>query len=388
MPDLTRQTLAAEANPIVVKVGTRVLTKPDGTLDEDQVASISEQLYRIGAGGSRQIVLVSSGAVGAGIGKMGLANRPIDLSVLQAAAALGQSRLIEAYSQAFSQYGVHVAQLLLTSDDMSDRHRYLNVRNTLHALFDHRAVAIVNENDTVRTSELSRHVGDNDQLAAMVANMIDAPLLVILSDVEGVYDGDPREESSSVINTLDLAGDDVKSLVQSTTHAAGPALSRGGMFSKLEATQVVTKAGRNVIIAGGKQPNVLVDILEGKTVGTLLLGERNVMNARKRWIGWAAEPAGQLTLDEGAVSAVLKGRSLLPVGVQKVTGSFDKGDVVSLVDLYGNEVGCGLTNYAATDFSKIVGQPTERLAELLGREPYSVAIHRNDMTLKQRSEDT
>ncbi len=382
MPDLTRQSLVAEANPIVVKVGTRVLTKKDGTLDEDQVAAISEQLYRIGAGGSRQVVLVSSGAVGAGIGKMGLTKRPTDLSVLQAAAALGQSHLIESYNQAFGEHGVLVAQVLLTSDVMSDRRRYLNVRNTLHALFDCGAVAIVNENDTVRTTELARHVGDNDQLAAMVANMIDAPLLIILSDVDGVYDGDPNDEASSVISTLDLSEDDSNGLVQATKQVEGPVISRGGMQSKLDAAQVVTKAGRNVIIAGGRRDNVLVDILEGKKVGTLILGERNLVNARKRWIGWAAEPSGNLTLDDGAIAAVLKGKSLLPVGVRQVTGDFEKGDVVSICNLQGSEVGRGLSNYSSVDFAKIVGQPTEKLADLLGRQPYSVAIHRNDMTLK------
>lgn len=386
MSDLTRQAIASEANPIVVKVGTRVLTHPDGTLDESRIAALSEQLYRIGAGGSRQVVLVSSGAVGAGIGRIGLKKRPTDLARLQAAAALGQSHVIEAYNQALGKHGVHAAQVLLTADDLNDRRRYLNVRNTLRALFDFGAVPIVNENDTVRTDELSRNVGDNDRLAAMVANLIDASLLIILSDVEGLYDGNPSDPNSKVIPLIEDINSDTLDLVcadaGSRAGGKGLALSRGGMASKLESAQIVTRAGGCVIIAGGQQPNVLVDLLDGKPIGTLLLGEGGVLSARDRWIGWAAQPQGKLLLDAGAVRAVEEqGRSLLPVGLASVEGTFEKGDVIAICNADHQEIARGLTNYSAEDLMQIAGLSTEQVAEKLGRQSYRVAVHRNDLVL-------
>lgn len=382
MPELTRQTIAFDADPIVVKVGTRVLTLPDGRLDENRIAALSDQLCRIGAGKTRQVVLVSSGAVGAGIGRLGLDQRPTDLAGLQAAAAVGQSHMIEAYNQAFSKYETHVAQVLLTGDDLNDRRRYLNIRNTIHALFEFGAMPIVNENDTVRTEELSRNMGDNDRLAAMVANLIDASLLVILSDVEGLYDGDPADPTSKIIPIIEDIDNKTLDLVCPMEQGEGPVLSRGGMASKLESAQVVTRAGGSVIIAGGKVPNVLVDLMEGKSIGTLLLGEGGLLNARKRWIGWAAQPQGSVVLDAGAVKAVeLKGSSLLSVGLISVAGQFDKGDVIAMYDADGTEIARGLTNYSSIDLAKTLGLSTEEIADVLGRSAYSVTIHRNDLTL-------
>lgn len=382
MPELTRQTIAFDADPIVVKVGTRVLTLPDGRLDENRIAALSDQLCRIGAGKTRQVVLVSSGAVGAGIGRLGLDQRPTDLAGLQAAAAVGQSHMIEAYNQAFSKYETHVAQVLLTGDDLNDRRRYLNIRNTIHSLFEFGAMPIVNENDTVRTEELSRNMGDNDRLAAMVANLIDASLLVILSDVEGLYDGDPADPTSKIIPIIEDIDNKTLDLVCPMEQGEGPVLSRGGMASKLESAQVVTRAGGSVIIAGGKVPNVLVDLMEGKSIGTLLLGEGGLLNARKRWIGWAAQPQGSVVLDAGAVKAVeLKGSSLLSVGLISVAGQFDKGDVIAMCDADGTEIARGLTNYSSIDLAKTLGLSTEEIADVLGRSAYSVTIHRNDLTL-------
>ncbi|MEQ8849688.1 glutamate 5-kinase [Botrimarina sp.] len=382
MPDLTRQQIAADADPLVVKVGTRCLARPDGSLDEAQVEAIAEQLVRIGAGRFRRVVLVSSGAVGAGIGRLGLAQRPTDLASLQAAAAVGQSCLIEAYNRAFERHGLSAAQLLLTADDINDRRRYLNVRNALSALFEFGAIPIVNENDTVRTEELARNVGDNDRLAAMVTNLVRAPLLVILTDVEGLYDGDPAHAQSKLIGMVAAVDGSTESVVATGTHAAGPALSKGGMGSKLQAVQIATAAGESVILANGRRPGVLVDLLAGEPIGTLFPGVGQRVGERKRWIGFAARPLGRLTLDGGAVRAVTAhGRSLLPIGVTGVTGVFDKGDLVSLLDGSGVEVARGLTNYSSADLQQILGQPTEAIPEILGRLPYSVAVHRNDMTL-------
>lgn len=387
MPDLARQQLARDADPLVVKVGTRCLARPDGSLDEAQVEAIAEQLVKIGAGTTRRVVLVSSGAVGAGIGLLKLPERPTDLSSLQAAAAVGQSHLIEAYNRAFQEHGMLAAQVLLTADDINDRRRYLNFRNAIRALFEYGAIPIVNENDTVRTAELARTVGDNDQLAAMVTNALRAPLLVILTDVEGLYDGDPSDSDSQVIGMVDSIDEKTTGFAISGVDKPGPVLSKGGMRSKLQAAQIATHAGESVILANGRRPNVLVDLMAGEPLGTLIPGLGGRMAERKRWIGSAAQPIGALTLDDGAVRAITQqGKSLLPIGVKAVTGVFDKGDLVSLIDEQGTEVARGLTNYDSTEMEQILGQPSEAIAGILGRAPYSVAVHRNDLALVRDTE--
>ena len=382
MPDLTRQQIAIDADPVVVKVGTRVLTRPDGSLDESQVEALSDQLVRIGAGGDRRVVLVSSGAVGAGIGALGLAERPVDLAGLQAVAAIGQIRLMEAYHRAFARHGRVTAQVLLTADDVNDRRRYLNVRNAIGALFEYGAIPIVNENDTVRTEELARNMGDNDRLAAMVTNLLCAPLLVILTDVEGLYDGDPADPQSKVVGLVERVDESTGALVQSGAKRPGPVLSKGGMRSKLEAAQIATEAGESVILASGRRPNVLVDLMAGEPIGTLLPGTGGLVNSRKRWIGFAAQPLGVVTIDDGAVQALEKrGRSLLPVGVTGGAGEFEKGDVVSLQGPDGAEVARGLSNYSSMDLARVMGLASDRVADVLGRRPYVEAVHRNNLTL-------
>jgi glutamate 5-kinase len=387
MPDLARQQLAQDADPLVVKVGTRCLALPDGTLDECQVESIAEQLVKIGAGTTRRVVLVSSGAVGAGIGLLKLTERPTDLPGLQAAAAVGQCHLMESYNRAFQEHGLLAAQVLLTADDINDRRRYLNFRNAIRALFEYGAIPIVNENDTVRTAELARTVGDNDQLAAMVTNALRAPLLIILTDVDGLYDGDPTDENSRVIGMVASIDESTTGFAVAGTHQAGPVLSKGGMLSKLRAASIATHAGESVILANGRRPNVLVDLMAGEPLGTLIPGEGGRLKERKRWIGSAATPIGALTLDAGAVRAVTeRGKSLLPIGIKAVTGIFDKGDLVSLIDENGVEVARGLTNYDSLDVAKILGQPSDAIATLLDRAPYSVVVHRNDMALVRDAE--
>lgn len=381
MLDLARQQIARDASSLVVKVGTRCLTRPDGVLDEEQVERIAHQLVQIGAGHERNVVLVSSGAVGAGIGLLGLEERPNDLPSLQAAAAIGQSHLIEAYNRALQEHGLLAGQVLLTADDINDRRRYLNVRNALRAMFDYGVIPIVNENDTVRTDELSRTMGDNDQLSAMVTNLIRAPLLVILTDVDGLYDGHPDDKDSHVIDMVESIDADTEELVQSGARE-GVSLSTGGMASKLRAAQLATAAGESVILANGRRPDVLVDLMNGEMLGTLLPGQGTRVNERKRWIGFAAHPMGVLSIDRGAVNALEEtGSSLLPVGITAVAGEFEKGDLVSVVDLAGEEIARGLSNYNTEDLSQILGQPSEAIAGILGRMPYAVAVHRNDMTL-------
>lgn len=377
MSELVRQDIVNSAETVVVKVGTRVLTHQDGTLDYERVSNISEQLARLRESG-RRVVLVSSGAVGAGLARLGLKQRPTDLAALQAAAAIGQSVVIESYNRALERHGLHAAQVLLTAEDLQDRTRYLNVRNSLIALFQYGAIPIINENDTVSVEELQLSFGDNDRLAALVTNLLRAPLLVLLSDIDGLYDGDPKDPDTkvlSVVTDMKLANDQVCDGTK-----GGLRLSTGGMKSKLQAARIATSAGENVVIANGRCDDILDEIIAGKEVGTLFLAEGPSVDARKRWIGWSAQPAGKLILDDGACRAIVeKGRSLLAVGVASMSGSFVKGDVVSLCDESGGEIAKGLVNYTAEELKLIAGQPTERIAELLGHRPYDEVVHRNNL---------
>jgi glutamate 5-kinase len=261
--------------------------------------------------------------------------------------------------------------------------RYLNVRNTLLALFQYGALPVINENDTVRVDELQRNVGDNDRLAAMVTNLLRAPLLVLLSDVDGLYDRHPSEPAAQILSVVTNLEAAVREFNRQT---AGPAvpnhLSKGGMASKLEAARLATSAGESVVIANGRRPNVLVEVLAGKTVGTLILARGRAVGSRKRWIGLTAMPCGRLVLDEGAVRAVVRqGRSLLAVGVRRIEGNFQKGDVVALYNEDGHECARGLTNYGSEELHRIAGQPTERIVQILGHRPYDEVVHRDNLAI-------
>ncbi len=383
MTELVRQEIMTAADLVVVKVGTRVLTHADGTLDDDRVASISGQLARLWQAG-RRVVLVSSGAVGAGLGRLGLERRPTGVAQLQAAAAIGQSLLIESYNRALEPYQLHAAQVLLTAEDLQQRTRYLNVRNTLFALFQCGAVPIINENDTVSVDELQRSFGDNDRLAALVTNLIRAPLLVLLSDIDGLYDesysgepSDPKSKIISVVTDIDAAS---QCTIRDRASQGAIQLGSGGMTSKLQAARIATSAGENVVIANGRDDDVLDRILSGDEVGTLILAEGRSVDSRRRWIGWSAHAHGKLLLDAGARSAIeSNGRSLLAVGVTAVEGSFSKGDVVAICDASGREFARGLINYSADEMQSIAGESTERIAQLLGHCPYQEVVHRNNL---------
>jgi glutamate 5-kinase len=382
MTDLLRQEIAATVTPIVVKVGTRVLTRDDGQLDEERIAQLAEQLHATLTSG-RQVVLVSSGAVGAGMGRLGLKKRPTDLAHLQAVAAIGQSWLVEAYERALSSHGRHAAQVLLTAEDLEDRIRYLNARNTLVTLLELGAVPIINENDTVSVDELLTTFGDNDRLAAIVTNLLRAPLLVLLSDVDGLYDGDPSRPGSRLISTVDRLDGSIFGLVRDRAGGVG----KGGMASKLEAARLATAAGENVIIACGRTPKILSKIMAGEPVGTLFLAQGQTVAARKRWIGFTVKPRGRLALDAGAREAVdRKGRSLLAIGVVDVEGNFHKGDVVALCGPDGVEFARGLTNYGDEDLRKIRGLRTGQIAAALGHCPYDEVIHRDNMVITGKKE--
>jgi glutamate 5-kinase len=377
MKDLLRQEIAALATTIVVKVGTRVLTRDDGQLDAERIQQLADQVYGVMSSG-RKVVLVSSGAVGAGMGRLGLKKRPTDIAQLQAVAAVGQSSLVEVYERSLHRHGLHAAQVLLTAEDLEHRLRYLNARNTLVTLLNFGAVPIINENDTVAVEELHNTFGDNDRLAAIVTNLIRAPLLVLLSDVDGLFDGDPRQPGSRVIPTVDRLDAKVSALVRDRLGG----LSKGGMASKLEAARLATTGGENVIIACGRTPDILARIVAGEPVGTLFLAQGETVAARKRWIGLTVKPRGRLLLDAGAKAAIeLKGHSLLAAGVVAAEGQFHKGDVVGLRGPDGLEFARGLTNYSAEEIQRIKGLKTRQIAQVLGDCPYDEIIHRDNMVV-------
>jgi len=375
MQDLLRQEIATAATTIVVKVGTRVLTHKDGQLNEAQIARLAEALHQILSTG-RKVALVSSGAVGAGMGRLGLKSRPTDLPHLQAVAAVGQSILVEAYERSLRTYGRHAAQVLLTAEDMEHRIRYLNARNTMLTLLELGAVPIINENDTISVAELQTTFGDNDRLAAIVTNLIQAPLLVLLSDVEGLYDGDPTLPDSRIVPTVNRLDRKIFDLVRD--RATG--LSKGGMASKLEAARQATSAGGSVIIASGRDPGVLGKIIAGEPIGTLILAKDHIITARKRWFGLSVKPRGHLVVDQGARQAIeQQGRSLLAIGIVEVVGSFAKGDVIALRDPENVEFARGLTNYGCAAIQRIKGLRTPQILQALGSCPYEEVIHRDNL---------
>ncbi|MCE9607099.1 MAG: glutamate 5-kinase [Planctomycetia bacterium] len=377
MSDPLRRELAVSATTMVVKVGTRTLTRPDGSLDESRIEALTMQLHMLMLGG-RKVVLVSSGAVASGMGRLGLTERPRDLPKLQAVAAVGQSYLVQTYDRLFRVVGRQAAQVLLTADDLDERARYLNVRNTLLTLLEYGAVPIINENDTVSTEELQTTFGDNDRLAAMVTNLIRAPLLVLLSDVEGLFDGDPHDPNSKLISTVTKLDDSIYSLVRDKKTG----LSKGGMGSKLNAARAATLSGENVIITSGRDFGVLSRIAAGENVGTLFVAQGQAITSWKRWLGFTAQPRGVLVLDEGARKAVEKdGRSLLAIGVVDVQGDFSKGDVVAVRDRAGVEFARGLTNYSAVECLRIKGMKTDAIGTALGHFPYHEIIHRDNMAV-------
>lgn len=375
LANLVRREIIDTAKIVVVKVGTNVLSKDDDTLDIERIEALAEQIHRLRQTG-RQVVLVSSGAIGSGLSLLKLKKRPDDLAHLQAAASIGQAHLIRLYDDCMRKHGFHAAQLLLTANDFKQRARYLNVRNTLLTLFEYGALPIVNENDTVSVEEI--RFGDNDRLAALVANLLQAPLLVILSVIDGLYDGDPKDPGSKVIRLVEKWDESLLGLALDTKSSRGT----GGMQTKLDAARIATACGGNVIIAHGKQSRVLDDILDGKEIGTLFLAQGAEIPAWKRWIGYNVPPRGRFVLDAGARQAIEKqGRSLLAIGIKGVQGEFEKGQIVALVTEEGEEFARGLTNYNSIEVAKIAGKRSDSMAEILGKVPYFEVIHRDNLVV-------
>ena len=374
--DPLRQEVIALAGTIVVKVGTNVLTTASGQLDPLRLQGLADQIQRIRQSG-RKIVLVSSGAIGAGMGRLGIQERPTDLRTLQACAAVGQGFLMRAYQECLEKQDTHTAQILLTAGDFDNRVRYLNVRNTILTLFEWNVLPIINENDTVSVAEI--RFGDNDHLAAMVTNLLRAPLLILLTVVDGLFSSDPgTDPTARKLDTVPF----IDSSILDMAGGGKSSLGTGGMRSKVRAARLATTAGESVIMANGSVPNILDAIFAGEPVGTLFLPHGSSIPSWKRWLGFTARPRGKLVVDAGARRAVQdKGKSLLPIGVVQVSGSFSKGDVVALVDGDGTEFARGLTNYSAADANRILGLRTPQIIEVLGSVPYEEIVHRDNLVV-------
>ena len=360
----------------VVKIGSALLTGDGRGLDQAAMAVWVEQLAALRASGA-QVVLVSSGAVAAGMSRLGWSERPKTTHDLQAAAAIGQMGLVQAWESSFQRHGLSTAQVLLTHDDLSDRKRYLNGRSTLRALLDVGVVPIVNENDTVVTDEI--RFGDNDTLAALVANLVEADLLVILTDRDGMYNADPRHNPDAELISEARADDPA---LDAVAGGVGGALGRGGMQTKLRASRLAARSGAHTVIVGGAIEQVLARLQAGERLGTLLAPERGLLAARKQWLAGHLQTRGTLVLDAGAVKALKQDhKSLLPVGVKAVQGSFRRGEMVVCVAPDGREIARGLVNYSALEAQKIIGQPTDAIEKLLGYVDEPELVHRDNLIL-------
>jgi glutamate 5-kinase len=369
------------ARRIVVKVGTSTLTYPNGKLNFSRIESLVRELAdAVNAG--KQILLVSSGAVGAGMDRLGWKEKPKTIPEKQAAAAVGQGILMHAYEKLFGEYGQIVAQVLLTREDSVNRRRYANSRNTLLTLLDIGVIPIINENDAVAIDELK--IGDNDTLSANVAAIVDADLLIILSDVDGVYSANPQTDPTARLLPEIV---DVTPEIEAMCGGAGTMRGTGGMLTKMAAARMAMNSGIIMVITSGAFSGTIQAVLDGKPVGTLFPPRQNRLQFRKRWLAFGARIKGRLKVDKGCAQAILaNGSSLLAAGIKEVEGNFDQGSTVSILNQDGWEIARGLTNYNAGEVQKIMGAHTHQIAEILGHKPYDEVVHRDNMVLLSRHE--
>ena len=375
---MNRKTCFGSARRVVVKVGSNVLTKDQG-LNLPVIYSLSGQISAMMDGGL-EVILVSSGAMASGVKKIGLECRPDEIPKRQAVSAVGQAGLIMEYERAFHVYGRKVAQILLTSEDLEDRQRYLNGRNTLNTLIGWQVVPIINENDTIMVEEIK--VGDNDNLAAMITLLMDADLLILLTDIDGLYSRDPRVYSDAqFIPELAVIDSGIETMA---SDIPGP-LGRGGMLSKITAARKVTAAGVPMVIANGGCPGILSDLMKGRETGTFFIPRKERLASRKSWIAYTLKPRGKIRIDPGAADAIVgNGKSLLPTGIVGVEGDFQKGAPVTLRADSDQILGTGLVNYSAADIRKIMGLKTSAVEACLGEKPYDEVIHRDNLAITCR----
>ena len=369
----------ASATRIVVKIGSNLVATPEGEFNQELLTGIVAEIAGLTRHGC-EVLFVTSGAVRLGLAKMGLLRGPKpDLSTRQAAAAVGQVELMAHYNDLFCRQGCLVGQVLLTGDDISDRRRYLHIRNTLLPLLhQHRVIPVINENDSVSVEGVQ--IGENDRLAALIAGKVQCDLLIILSDVEGLYTADPTlQPDAELIHEVREITPALERMAGGSTSGVG----RGGMRSKLNAAKIAARLGVHTLIALGRTPHIITRVLHGEPLGTLFLARSTArVGARKQWLGFAAAPRGALLVDAGAVDALtVRGSSLLPVGVREVRGTFAAGDVVSVQDVDEREIARGLVNYTAEEMRQIAGKHTAQIEHILGYHPYDEAIHRDNLTL-------
>jgi glutamate 5-kinase len=376
MKKTDRKTLLSRVKRVVIKIGSSVLTNEHGELSEGVFDEIAGEISRIKSRGIEPII-VSSGAIAAGMKKLNLGVKPRDISMKQAIAACGQSALMWYYEKAFSAFGEKVAQILLTHDVLSVRKRFLNARKTLFTLLRMEVIPIVNENDTVAVEEIM--LGDNDNLAALVTSLVEADLLVLLTDIEGLYNKDPRNHRDAELITL------IDEIDERIEEIAGETLGRtttGGMRTKIEASKTAAAFGVPTIIANGKKPTKLSEIFSGKDIGTLFLPAKEKLKGRKHWIAFTLKPSGEIRIDDGAKRAISSsGKSLLPAGIKDVSGEFEVGELVRCIDEGGIEVARGLSSYSSDEIRKIAGAKTSEIEKILGYKYSDEVIHRDDLVV-------
>lgn len=362
---------------IVIKVGSSTITYGTGKRNFSRIDRLAREISDL-ANQGKEIILVSSGAVAVGVDRLGLPEKPKTIPGKQAAAAVGQGVLMNTYEKFFAEYGQIVAQVLLTRIDSVDRHRYTNSRNTFLALFEHKVIPIVNENDVVAIDELK--IGDNDNLSALVAGIVDADLLIILSDVDGLYTANPQKDPDA---QLVPEVTDITPEIEQSAGDAGSNVGTGGMFTKLQAAKVATSSGINMVIASGEEKDAIRRILEGEQIGTLFVSRENRLQFRKRWLAFGARIAGKIVIDDGCAKAVRKAGacSILPAGIAQVEGNFEAGNTISVVEKNGHELARGLTNYSSEELMKIKGAKTAEIETLIGHKHFDEVIHRDDLVI-------
>ena len=370
------QTVLTQARRIVVKVGSSLVTNQGAGLDRKAISNWAQQIATLRKTG-HEVVIVSSGAIAEGMQRLGWKERPSAVHELQAAAAVGQMGLVHVYESCFMSHELRTAQVLLTHADLTDRERYLNARSTLRTLLNLGVIPIINENDTVVTDEIK--FGDNDTLGALVANLIEADVLVILTDQTGLYTADPRKDKNASLVSLALAGEP---RLEAMAGGAGSSIGRGGMLTKILAAKRAARSGAHTAIASGHEPDVLPRLMNGESIGTLLTAQNISLDARKQWLADHLQVGGKIMLDAGAVHALRnEGKSLLPIGVSAVSGDFQRGAVVAILDDTGHDIARGLINYSASEARKIARHPSNEIESILGYVDERELIHRDNLVL-------
>lgn len=376
----TREELLENVQKIVVKVGTSTLANEDGTLNLDKIEKIVLEISNLSDKGY-DVALVTSGAVGAGMGLLEMTKKPETLTEKQVVSAVGQLSLMHIYQTFFKKHNKIIGQLLLTKSDFSDRRRYLNMRNVCNTFLSKKIIPIINENDAIVSDALALKVGDNDTMSALVSGLIDADLLIIMSDIDGLYNKNPKKyEDASLIEIIGDINEDVRNMAG----GEGSKFGTGGMITKIIAAEMATKIGTNLVIVNGDDPKNISRVVEKENIGTLFVKKNRKISSRKYWLAYGTDKKGVVTVDEGAERALLKGNSLLPVGIRSVEGNFDKGTVLKVENLRNEVIATGISNYSSEEINLIKGNHSENIEEILGHKYDNVVIHIDNMVLEKK----